>query len=223
LAKVRIVRSDAGQHHRFAARGSIAPERLDLDVDSARWKAGLERAYLGVDFGDPRERLGDCTRGFSVVADDQLSRFLGELLRSRQIGGLGVTGCCVEVSSSPRNPGMLISRRAVSSAVLAMSAVRRSVRGGSVRVSRRIEWSGSSRGRSLLLAERDLGSGGVIVNAKFVRAGTLADLNAKGRFVIRGSHRPILVVKDQGRVYAFDNRCPHMGFPSIAEAWRTAS
>ena len=28
-----------------------------------------------------------------------------------------------------------------------------------------------------------------------------------------GSHRPILVVKDQDRVYAFDNRCPHMGFP----------
>jgi nitrite reductase/ring-hydroxylating ferredoxin subunit len=51
------------------------------------------------------------------------------------------------------------------------------------------------------------------VKAKFVRAGTLADLNAKGRFVIRGSHRPILVVKDQGRVYALDNRCPHMGFP----------
>ena len=51
------------------------------------------------------------------------------------------------------------------------------------------------------------------MNAKFVRAGTLADLNAKGRFVVRGSHRPILVVKDQGRVYAFDNRCPHMGFP----------
>jgi nitrite reductase/ring-hydroxylating ferredoxin subunit len=53
----------------------------------------------------------------------------------------------------------------------------------------------------------------VIVNAKFVRAGRLADLNAKGRFVIRGSHRPILVVKDQGHIYAFDNRCPHMGFP----------
>jgi nitrite reductase/ring-hydroxylating ferredoxin subunit len=51
------------------------------------------------------------------------------------------------------------------------------------------------------------------VNAKFVRAGTLADLDAKGRFVVRGSHRPIMVVKDQGQVYAFDNRCPHMGFP----------
>jgi nitrite reductase/ring-hydroxylating ferredoxin subunit len=65
----------------------------------------------------------------------------------------------------------------------------------------------------VILPWRDFGSGGVIVNAKFVRAGRLADLNAKGRFVIRGSHRPILVVKDQGHIYAFDNRCPHMGFP----------
>ena len=51
------------------------------------------------------------------------------------------------------------------------------------------------------------------MTAKFVRAGTLADLDAKGRLVVRGSHRPILIVSDQGRVYAFDNRCPHMGFP----------
>jgi nitrite reductase/ring-hydroxylating ferredoxin subunit len=53
------------------------------------------------------------------------------------------------------------------------------------------------------------------VDAKFVRAGTLADLDAEGRLVMRGSHRPILIVKDQGRVYAFDNRCPHMGFPLV--------
>ena len=51
------------------------------------------------------------------------------------------------------------------------------------------------------------------MSAKFVRAGTLEELDAKGRLVVRGSHRPILVVSDQGRVYAFDNRCPHMGFP----------
>jgi nitrite reductase/ring-hydroxylating ferredoxin subunit len=53
----------------------------------------------------------------------------------------------------------------------------------------------------------------VIVKAKFVRLCTLAELNAKGRLLVRGSHRPILVVVDQGHVYAFDNRCPHMGFP----------
>jgi nitrite reductase/ring-hydroxylating ferredoxin subunit len=52
-----------------------------------------------------------------------------------------------------------------------------------------------------------------MASAGFVRAGTLEELKAKGRLVVRGSHRPILVVSDQGRVHAFDNRCPHMGFP----------
>ena len=47
----------------------------------------------------------------------------------------------------------------------------------------------------------------------FVRAGTLEDLKAKGQIVVRGSHRPILLVYAQERVFAFDNRCPHMGFP----------
>jgi nitrite reductase/ring-hydroxylating ferredoxin subunit len=51
------------------------------------------------------------------------------------------------------------------------------------------------------------------VSGKFVRAGSLEELEAKGRLVLRGSHRPILLVSNQGRVYAFDNRCPHMGFP----------
>jgi nitrite reductase/ring-hydroxylating ferredoxin subunit len=31
--------------------------------------------------------------------------------------------------------------------------------------------------------------------------------------VVHGAHRPILVVYDRGRVFALDNRCPHMGFP----------
>ena len=48
----------------------------------------------------------------------------------------------------------------------------------------------------------------------FLRVGTLAELQAKGRMVLRGHrHRPVLVVCDQGRIRAFDNRCPHMGFP----------
>src|ERR1700704_1310808 len=47
----------------------------------------------------------------------------------------------------------------------------------------------------------------------FVRAGTLEDLKAKGQLVVPGPHRPILLVYAQGRVFAFDNRCPHMGFP----------
>src|SRR5215472_10477009 len=47
----------------------------------------------------------------------------------------------------------------------------------------------------------------------FVLAGSLEELKAKGRFVVQGGHRPILVIHDRGRVFAVDNRCPHMGFP----------
>ena len=47
----------------------------------------------------------------------------------------------------------------------------------------------------------------------FVRAGSLEELKAKGRLLVRGAHRPILVIHDRGRVFALDNRCPHMGFP----------
>jgi nitrite reductase/ring-hydroxylating ferredoxin subunit len=48
---------------------------------------------------------------------------------------------------------------------------------------------------------------------EFVLAGSLEELKAKGRLVLHGSHRPILVIYDHGRVFALDNRCPHMGFP----------
>jgi nitrite reductase/ring-hydroxylating ferredoxin subunit len=47
----------------------------------------------------------------------------------------------------------------------------------------------------------------------FERAGTLAELREKGHLLLRGKHRPILVVENSGQVYALDNRCPHMGFP----------
>jgi nitrite reductase/ring-hydroxylating ferredoxin subunit len=47
----------------------------------------------------------------------------------------------------------------------------------------------------------------------FVRAGSLEELRAKGRLVVHGPHRPILVVHDKDRIFALDNRCPHMGFP----------
>ncbi|MBV9971065.1 MAG: Rieske (2Fe-2S) protein, partial [Xanthobacteraceae bacterium] len=50
-------------------------------------------------------------------------------------------------------------------------------------------------------------------NQDFVRAASLEELEAKGRVVVHGHHRPILVVYDRGRVFALDNRCPHMGFP----------
>ncbi len=49
--------------------------------------------------------------------------------------------------------------------------------------------------------------------SEFVRAGSLEELKTRGRLVLRGRHRPVLVVYDQGRVVALDNRCPHMGFP----------
>jgi nitrite reductase/ring-hydroxylating ferredoxin subunit len=48
---------------------------------------------------------------------------------------------------------------------------------------------------------------------EFVPAGRLEELKAKGRLVLHGGHRPILVIYDRGRVFALDNRCPHMGFP----------
>jgi len=47
----------------------------------------------------------------------------------------------------------------------------------------------------------------------FVNAGTLAELKTKGRLVVHGRHRPILVLYEDGHVFALDNRCPHMGFP----------
>src|SRR3954447_6152395 len=49
--------------------------------------------------------------------------------------------------------------------------------------------------------------------SEFVRAGSLAELKAKGRLVVRGRHPPTLVIYDGGRLFALDNRSPHMGFP----------
>jgi nitrite reductase/ring-hydroxylating ferredoxin subunit len=48
---------------------------------------------------------------------------------------------------------------------------------------------------------------------EFALAGSLEELKAKGRLVVHGAHRPILVIYDRGRIFALDNRCPHMGFP----------
>jgi nitrite reductase/ring-hydroxylating ferredoxin subunit len=56
-------------------------------------------------------------------------------------------------------------------------------------------------------------AGGVIVRAEFQRAGTIQELRTKGRLIVRGAHRPILIIEDQGQLFALDNRCPHMGFP----------
>jgi nitrite reductase/ring-hydroxylating ferredoxin subunit len=59
-------------------------------------------------------------------------------------------------------------------------------------------------------------TGGTLMDApgkEFARAGSLEELKIKGRLVMHGDHRPILVIYDRGRVFALDNRCPHMGFP----------
>jgi nitrite reductase/ring-hydroxylating ferredoxin subunit len=50
-------------------------------------------------------------------------------------------------------------------------------------------------------------------NKEFALAGSLGELKAKGRLVVHGAHRPIHVIYDRGRIFALDNRCPHMGFP----------
>jgi nitrite reductase/ring-hydroxylating ferredoxin subunit len=50
-------------------------------------------------------------------------------------------------------------------------------------------------------------------NREFAFAGSLKALKAKGRLVLHGDHRPILILYDRGRIFALDNRCPHMGFP----------
>ncbi|MGO9417763.1 Rieske (2Fe-2S) protein, partial [Roseiarcus sp.] len=52
-----------------------------------------------------------------------------------------------------------------------------------------------------------------VPNTDFTLAGTLEEVKTKGRIVVHGAHRPILVVYDRVRVFAVDNRCPHMGFP----------
>jgi nitrite reductase/ring-hydroxylating ferredoxin subunit len=47
----------------------------------------------------------------------------------------------------------------------------------------------------------------------FIRVATLEELEAAGMVVVRGARCPLLVVHNDGRVFALDNRCPHLGFP----------
>ena len=57
----------------------------------------------------------------------------------------------------------------------------------------------------------------------FVRAGSLEELKTKGRIVVHGRHRPILLVHEGGHVFALDNRCPIWVSRSIVAASRTVS
>lgn len=46
-----------------------------------------------------------------------------------------------------------------------------------------------------------------------IRVGTLEELQKKTCLVVAGTDRPLLVFFYNGKVYALDNRCPHLGFP----------
>jgi nitrite reductase/ring-hydroxylating ferredoxin subunit len=50
-------------------------------------------------------------------------------------------------------------------------------------------------------------------SSDFIRVATLEELKAAGMIVVRGARCPLLVVHDDGKVFALDNRCPHLGFP----------
>ena len=50
-------------------------------------------------------------------------------------------------------------------------------------------------------------------SSDFIRVVTLEELKTAGMIVVRGGRCPLLVVHDDGKVFALDNRCPHLGFP----------
>lgn len=47
------------------------------------------------------------------------------------------------------------------------------------------------------------------------RACSLRDLETKGRMLVTHRGRTIVLIYHNGKVYALDNRCPHMGFPLV--------
>jgi class 3 adenylate cyclase/nitrite reductase/ring-hydroxylating ferredoxin subunit len=48
---------------------------------------------------------------------------------------------------------------------------------------------------------------------RFVRAATARDVETAGRVAVQVDGHAVVLFADGGRVYAVDNRCPHMGFP----------
>ena len=52
-----------------------------------------------------------------------------------------------------------------------------------------------------------------VIGEEFIRVCPLAELAAKRMVVAHGPCGPLLVVHEKGRIFALDNRCPHMGFP----------
>ena len=51
------------------------------------------------------------------------------------------------------------------------------------------------------------------LSGHWVRAAALADLAPGPCAVVHVEGRTLAIVRDQDRIYAVDNRCPHMGFP----------
>src|SRR5688572_29496308 len=49
--------------------------------------------------------------------------------------------------------------------------------------------------------------------AERVRVGTVAELERRGCTVVSAGGHGVAVFAHEGRFYAVDNRCPHMGFP----------
>jgi nitrite reductase/ring-hydroxylating ferredoxin subunit len=52
-----------------------------------------------------------------------------------------------------------------------------------------------------------------VTDASTVRAGSLADLRAEGRLTAKLGSLPVVVFWHDGRAWAIEDRCPHMGFP----------
>src|SRR5271156_5201705 len=50
-------------------------------------------------------------------------------------------------------------------------------------------------------------------NGARVLAGSTAELREQGRLLTKLGSLPVLVVWHEGRAYALEDRCPHMGFP----------
>ena len=50
-------------------------------------------------------------------------------------------------------------------------------------------------------------------SGEFFRAASRADLQEKRVMMVRGEDRALLLCSYEDRVFALDNRCPHMGFP----------
>ena len=46
-----------------------------------------------------------------------------------------------------------------------------------------------------------------------IRVCTVDELQSTGMKLVSAEGRTVLIIADQGNVYALDNRCPHMGFP----------